>query len=280
MSSYRTRKLVDRLGRGLCSAALLAALLPLGLVLGYLLVKGVPGLNLAFFTELPKPVGEPNGGMANALVGSLLLVLLAAAGAVPVGVLGGVYLAEFGDRPFGRVVRFSADVLAGIPSIAVGVFVYASLVLTMKRFSMLAGAVALAILMLPTLMRTTEEILKMVPPSLREAGLALGLPRWRVTLGVLLRTGGSGVATGILLAVARALGETAPLLFTAFGSRFWSLQVDQPVASLPVQIYTYAVSPYAEWHRQAWAAALALVLFVLVLNVLARTILKPAEPGR
>lgn len=280
MSSLRTRRAVDRLGRGLCFAALLLALLPLGLVLAYLVAKGAGGLDLAFFTELPKPVGEARGGMANALVGSLLLVLGGGALAIPAGLLGGIYLVEFGGSRFGRVVRFSADVLAGAPSILVGVFIYSLVVLSMKRFSLLAGSLALAVLMLPTVLRTTEEILGMVPSSLREAGLALGLPRWRVTLGVLLRTGGAGVTTGILLAVARALGETAPLLFTAFGSRFWSLSLDQPIASLPVQIYTYAVSPYAEWHRQAWAAALVLVLSVLLLNILARAFLKPVDLGR
>jgi phosphate transport system permease protein len=218
--------------------------------------------------------------MANALAGSALLVALASAGAVPAGILGGVYLSEFGDRPLGRVLRFCADVSGGAPSITVGLFGYALLVLTLKRFSLLAGSFTLAVLMLPTLARTTEEILRMVPASLREAGLALGLPRWRVILGVLVPAGGSGILTGILLALGRAAGETAPLLFTAFGSRFWSLSLDQPVASLPVQIYTYALSPYDDWHRQAWAAALVLVLLVMGLNVLARACLGSRDPGR
>jgi len=208
--------------------------------------------------------------MANAVAGTLLLVGLACAVGIPVGVLAGVYLAEFGRGRFATAVRFSADVMSGVPSIAVGIFVYTLVVLSMRRFSALAGGIALGILMVPTIMRTAEELLRLVPDSLREAGLALGLPKWRVILRVVLRTGASGIATGIMLAVARVAGETAPLLFTAFNNRFWSASLDRPIGSLPVQIYTYAVSPYEEWHRQAWAAALVLVGMVLVLNLLAR----------
>jgi phosphate transport system permease protein len=256
------------------------AILPLVCVLGYLIYKGVSGLSWSFFTELPKPVGETGGGMANAFAGSAVLVGIACAFGIPVGVLGGVYLAEFGDNSFGRTARFCADVMSGIPSITVGIFVYTLMVLSMRRFSALAGGVALAILMLPTIMRTTEELLRLVPNALREAGLALGIPKWRVILGVVLRTGAPGVATGVMLAVARAAGETAPLLFTAFGSRYLSMKLDGPMGSLPVQIYTYAVSPYDEWHRQAWAAALALVLLVLIFNVLARTLTRQPGQGR
>jgi phosphate transport system permease protein len=270
VSSYRRRKLVDRLTRGACAAAAVVALVPLVSVIAYVAIQGVGGLNWSFFTELPKPVGEAGGGFGNAIFGTLLLVGLACGMGIPVGVLAGVYLAEFGQSRFGKAVRFCADVMSGVPSIAVGIFVYTLVVLSMRRFSALAGGIALGMLMLPTVMRTTEELVKLVPHSLREAGLALGVPKWRVILRVVLRTGATGIATGVMLAVARAAGETAPLLFTAFNNRFWSASLDKPIGSLPVQIYTYAVSPYEEWHRQAWAAALVLVALVLVLNVGAR----------
>lgn len=280
MHAYRWRRFKDLAARGLCAAMVVAAVLPLLGILGYLFVKGFGGLSWSFFTNLPKPVGEAGGGMANAILGSLLVLAIGGAIGIPVGVLGGVYLAEFGDRTFGKVVRFCADVSSGIPSITVGIFIYTLFVLSMKRFSALAGGAALAILMLPTIMRTTEELLRLVPSTLREAGLALGLPKWRMILGVVLRTGASGIATGVMLAVARAMGETAPLLFTAFGSRFLSLKLDQPVGTLPVQIYTYAVSPYEEWHQLAWAAALVLVLLVMGLNVLARAMTRQPGQGR
>ena len=205
--------------------------------------------------------------MGNAISGSLVLIGLASLIAVPVGVLAGIYLAEFGNNRFARLVRLSADAMTGVPSIVVGIFVYTLLVLSMRGFSALAGAVALAILMLPTVIRSTEELLILVPDSLREAALALGVPRWRTTLHVVLRAALPGIATGIMLAVARAAGETAPLLFTALNNRFWSARLDQPIASLPVQIFTYAVSPFPDWHRQAWAAALVLMLLVLLLNL-------------
>lgn len=277
MGTYHWRRVKDVAARSACVLMVLIAVLPLVAVLGYLFVKGAGALSWSFFTNLPKPVGEPGGGMANAILGSLLVLAIGGSIGIPVGVLGGVYLAEFGDRTFGKLVRFCADVSSGIPSITVGIFVYTLIVLTMKRFSALAGGVALAILMLPTIMRTTEELLRLVPTSLREAGLALGLPKWRMILGVVLRTGAPGIATGVMLAVARAMGETAPLLFTAFGSRFLSLRLDQPVGTMPVQIYTYAVSPYEAWHQLAWAAALVLVLIVLGLNVLARAMTR--HPG-
>lgn len=270
--SYRRRKAFDVFARGACVAATLLAILPLASVLTYVAAQGLGGLSWDFFTELPKPVGETGGGFGNALLGSLILVGLACAFGIPVGVLAGVYLAEFGDNRFGRTVRFCADVMSGVPSIAIGIFVYTLLVLSMRTFSALAGGVALGILMLPTVTRTTEELLKLVPDTLREAGLALGIPRWRVILAVVLRTGAPGIATGVMLAVARAAGETAPLLFTAFNNRFWSTNLEQPIGSLPVQIYTYAVSPYDDWHAQAWAAALVLVGMVLLLNIGARVL--------
>jgi phosphate transport system permease protein len=277
---YRRRKLVDTLARGACVAATVLAILPLLSVLLYVAARGISGLSFSFFTELPKPVGEAGGGFGNAMAGSLLLVGLACAVGIPVGVLSGVYLSEFGTGRFGKLIRFSADVMSGIPSIAVGIFVYTCLVLTMHGFSALAGGIALAILMLPTVTRTTEELLKLVPDSLREAGLALGIPKWRVILSVVVRTGAPGIATGVMLAVARAAGETAPLLFTAFGNRFWSASLGKPIASLPVQIFTYAVSPYDEWHAQAWAAALVLVGTVLALNVFARMLTRTPGTAR
>lgn len=267
---YRRRILFDRLARATCVFFTLLALLPLFSVLIYVTAKGVGGLSWDLFTELPKPVGEVGGGFGNAMVGTLILVGLACAVSIPIGVLSGLYLSELGATRLGKAVRFSADVMSGVPSIAVGIFVYSLVVLTMRQFSALAGGIALGILMLPTITRTTEELLKLVPDSLREAGLALGVPKWRVILQVVLRTGAPGIATGVMLAVARAAGETAPLLFTAFGNRFWSTSLDKPIASLPVQIFTYAVSPYDDWHRQAWAAALVLIAMVLVLNIAAR----------
>ncbi len=272
MNAYYRRKIVDIAARGACVAALFVAIVPLASLLLYVGAKGIGGLNWDFFTQLPKPVGELGGGFGNAMLGTLILIGIASAISLPLGVLAGVYLAEFGKKRFATTVRFCADVMSGVPSIAVGVFAYTLFVLTMRRFSALAGGFALSIIMLPTITRTTEELIKLVPDSLREAGLALGIPKWRVIIRVVLRTGAPGIATGIMLAVARAAGETAPLLFTALNNRFWSVSLAAPIASLPVQIYTYAVSPYEDWHRQAWAAALVLVAVVLVLNILARMI--------
>jgi phosphate transport system permease protein len=280
MDRDSARRLKDVLARGACVAFALLALVPLASVLLYIAVQGVGGLSWSFFTELPRPVGETGGGMANAVAGTFLLVGLACAVGIPVGVLSGIYLAEFGRGRLATTVRFSADVMSGVPSIVVGILVYTLIVLSMRRFSALAGGIALGILMVPTIMRATEELLRLVPDTLREAGLALGMPRWRVILRVVLRTGVSGIVTGIMLAVARVAGETAPLLFTAFNSRFWSASLDRPIASLPVQIYTYAVSPYAEWHRQAWAAALVLVGMVLLLNLLARVLARSRRVSR
>jgi phosphate transport system permease protein len=246
------------------------AVTPLVSVLVYVMTRGLGGIGWSFFTELPQPVGEIGGGMGNAVLGTLVLVALASAVSVPAGVLAGVYLAEYGDNRFGKTVRFAADVLSGVPSITVGVFVYTLIVLSMRRFSAVAGGLALAIIMLPTITRATEEMIRLVPGSLREAALALGVPHWRAIVRVVLPTAAPGIATGIMLAVARAAGETAPLLFTSFNNRFWSVKLDQPMGSLPVQIYAYAVSPYEDWHRQAWAAALVLVAMVLLLNISAR----------
>jgi phosphate transport system permease protein len=271
---FRVRQLTDRVLRAACVLAMVLALLPLVSVLLFVLVRGASGLSLTFLTSLPKPVGESGGGMAHAIVGSLEIVGLACLFAIPAGVLAGIHLSEFGDTRFGRFVRFSADVMGGVPSIAVGLFAYALVVAHARRFSAFAGAFALAILMLPTITRATEELLKLVPESLREAALGLGVPRWRASLRVMLRTAAPGIGTGIMLAVARAMGESAPLLFTSFNNRGWASGPNEPTASLPVNIYTYAVSPYADWHEQAWAAALVLVTLVLCLNVAARFLVK------
>ncbi|HTO91910.1 MAG TPA: phosphate ABC transporter permease PstA [Candidatus Sulfotelmatobacter sp.] len=244
------------------------AILPLILIVLHLVRHGAAGLTLNFFTRLPTPVGEPGGGMANAIVGTLELVGLGTLAAVPIGVAAGLYLAEFGDGPLGTVIRTTADVLAGVPSIVVGVAAYGLVVVPMGRFSALAGGCALAILMLPTIVRSTEEVVRLVPRSYREAALALGAPRWRMIQDVVLPAAAGGVITASLLALARAAGETAPLLFTALGSRFWSVAVDRPIASLPIYIYDYARSPYEDWNRQAWSAALVLLILVTVVSAL------------
>ena len=243
-------------------------------LLAYLVYQGGSSLSVDFFTHLPSPVGETGGGMANALVGSAKLLLVAAAVGVPIGFLGGVYLAEFGRGRLAFFVRYAADVLNGVPSIVIGVTVYGLVVLPMRHFSTLAGGLALGLIMIPVTLRTTEEFLRLVPQSLREASLALGAPRWATILRVVVPAALRGVVAGVLLSLARVAGETAPLLFTAFSNRYWSEGWLQPVASLPVMIFTYAVSPYDDWHRQAWAAALVLLALVLGSNVLARLILQ------
>ncbi len=273
-TAYTRKKLADRIVRTLCLLATLAALIPLGSVLSYVVFRGARGLNWAFFTSLPHPVGEPGGGMGNAILGTLQLVGLACVFGVPVGIAAGLFLSQFGNGRLGSAVRFSADVLAGVPSIVVGLFAYAVIVRPMHHFSALAGAAALSIIMLPTITRTTEELLRLVPSTLREGALALGVSQWRATLLVILRTALPGIATGLMLAVARVAGETAPLLFTALGSSFWTTRIDQPMASLPVQIFTYAVSPYDEWQQKAWTGALVLVALVLILNVSARLLVR------
>jgi len=270
----RFRQLVDRLVRGACLLATVLALVPLVSVLAFVLVRGAGGLSLTFLTGLPKPVGETGGGMAHAIVGSLQIVGLASLIGIPAGVLAGIHLAEFGGTRLGRFVRFSADVLSGVPSITVGLFVYALVVARAQRFTAYAGALALAILMLPTVTRATEELLRLVPEALREAALGLGVPKWRATLRVMLRTALPGIATGVMLAVARAMGESAPLLFTSFNNRGWARSPNEPTASLPVNIYTYATSPYADWHEQAWAAALVLVTLVLCMSIAARLLVR------
>ncbi len=264
------RKLVSVAMEAAVLLCTLIAVVALVSVLGYVTVNGIPAINLDFFTNLPKPVGETGGGMANAIVGTLMLLALASAIGLPVGILAGIFLAEFGDNALGTTVRFVTDIFTGIPTIAIGIFVYTLVVLPMRSFSALAGGIALGIIIIPTVTRTTEEMLRLVPHSLREAGLALGIPQWRTTLSIVLPSAAGGILTGIMLAIARAGGETAPLLFTAFGNRFWSIAPDKPVAAMTLQIFNYAISPYDDWHAQAWAGSLVLVAMILALSVAAR----------
>ena len=264
-----SRRAVSALMTTLTAACAFLGVAILVLILGYIAWRGVSSLSLQFLIDTPKPVGE-GGGIGNAILGTLVLLLLASVIGLPVGVAAGVYLSEFGRGWFAGAVRFVSDTLTGVPSIVTGVFVYTLIVLPTQRFSALAGGVALGLIMIPIVTRTTEEMLRLVPTSLREGALALGAPQWRVTTGVVLPAAASGIATGAMLAVARVSGETAPLLFTAFGSRFFSAYLDQPIASLTVQIFNYAVSPYDEWHAQAWAATLVLMTLILVINVSVR----------
>lgn len=257
------RRITDHVMTGMAVLTVVLVLVPLFAIFAYLVYRGVGSINWAFLTQTPKPVGETGGGMANAIVGSVFILALASVIGVPLGVGAGIYLAEYGRNRFGDSIRFTADVLNGVPSIVVGIVAYSIVVLYQKHFSALAGGVALAIMMIPTITRTTEEMLLLVPRALREAAYGLGIPRWRTTLSITLRTATSGVITGIMLAFARVAGETAPLLFTAFGNQFWNLRVNQPTAALPLQIFNYAISPYDEWHRQAWAGALVLIVLIV-----------------
>ena len=254
----------------LCALAVAVALVPLGSILWLVVKNGIAAISLDFLTKLPAPVGETGGGVGNAIAGTLYMVGLAALLGIPLGVGAGVFLAERGDGRLGRVVRFVAEVLAGVPSIVIGIVAYGLVVTRMHRFSAIAGAIALAILMIPTLARGTEEMVRLVPPSLREASLALGVPAWKTSLRVVLRTALGGIATAVLLALARAAGETAPLLFTALNNQYWNLRPDQPTASLTVQIYNYAISPYEDWHNKAWGAALCLLIVIGTLSLLAK----------
>lgn len=257
------RRLTDHLVTVLAILTVLIVLAPLIAIFGNLVYKGASSINWAFFTQTPKPVGEAGGGMANAIVGSLLILGIASIIGVPFGIGAGIYLAEFGRNRFGSAIRFTADVLNGVPSIVIGIVAYSIVVLYQKHFSALAGGVALAIMMVPTICRTTEEMLLLVPQALREAAYGLGVPRWRTTLSIVLRTATSGVITGVMLAFARIAGETAPLLFTTLGNQYWNLQPNQPTAALPLQIYVYANSPYDDWHRQAWAGSLVLIVLIV-----------------
>lgn len=255
---------------GLCMLSVGVALVPLLLIFYHTISLGVSALNVDFFTQLPKPVGESGGGLANAIVGTLILVGLGSIIGLPVGILAGIYLSEFGNNKFAAAVRFMTDVLNGVPSIVTGVVAYTIVVLPMKHFSAYAGGFALGILMIPIVTRTTEEMLKTVPNSYREAALALGIPQWKTTLRIVMPAALGGIVTGVMLAIARAAGETAPLLFTALNNRFWHTSLDQPIASLTVFIYNYGVSPFEDWIAQAWAGALILILLVLLLSIAVR----------
>jgi phosphate transport system permease protein len=271
------RRIVSKVVVALCGLAVVIALVPLVLVFFYVIKQGLTSLNWAFFTRMPKPVGEAGGGMANAILGTLFLIVIASLVAIPVGMIAGVYLSEYGKARFATLVRFTADVLNGVPSIVIGIFAYGLAVLPVHRFSALAGGLALGFMMIPIITRTTEELLNLVPATLREGALALGATRARAAFSVMVPAALPGILTGILLALARIAGETAPLLFTSFNNRYFSTRLDQPIASLTVQVFTYAISPYDDWHRQAWAGALVLVAFVFTFSVLARVVTRRLE---
>ena len=252
--------------------AALVVTVPLFLILGTVIYRGMDGLNWAFFTQIPKPVGEIGGGMANAIIGSVMLLGLASIIGIPLGIGAGVFLAEYGRNKWGNIVRFTADVLNGVPSIVIGLTAYAMVVVIQKHFSMLAGSVALGIMMIPTISRTTEEVLLLVPQSIREAALGLGIPKWRTILSVVLRTASAGIITSIMLAFARIAGETAPLIFTALGNQYWNTNLNQPTAALPLQIYSYAQMPYDQAHQQAWTGALVLISMIMLTVIIFRFI--------
>jgi len=270
VANHRWRKLKSAGASGISFVAAVLVIAPLGLVFFYLLKSGAQSVNWDFFTKLPTPVGVTGGGMANAIIGSFELLGLASAVGVPIGILGGVYLAEYGTVRGNWLLRFVADVLNGVPSIIWGVVVYGLVVLRLKSFSAYAGGLALGFMMIPLIMRTTEEVILLVPNGYREAALALGICRWKTIVFIVIKTASKGIVTGVLLALARVAGETAPLLFTAFGNRFWNRDLAEPIAALPLQIFTYAISPYDDWHRQAWAGALVLVVTIFFINILVR----------
>jgi len=261
------RKIVDKLVSSLALLSVAIAIIPLAGVIIFVTSKGLSAINLEFFISLPKPPDEIGGGIGNAIQGTLILIGLASMVGIPIGVLSGIYLAEYGDNRFGSLVRFMADVLSGVPSIIMGLFVYVAVVLTTHSFSALSGGIALGIMMIPVIARTTEESVRLVPNSIREASMALGVRRWKTILFVVLSTAKSGIITGIMLSIARIAGETAPLLFTAFGSDVWATGLNQPISALPLVIYKYAISPYSNWQAQAWGAAFILLIMVLVLNI-------------
>lgn len=268
------RRALDRVMTGVAILTVLLVLLPLVAIFAYLVYRGIGSINLAFLTQTPKPVGEPGGGMANAIVGSMVILGIASILGVPMGISAGIYLSEYGRNRFGDIVRFTSDVLNGVPSIVIGIVAYAIVVMRQKHFSALAGGVGLAFMMVPTIARTTEQMLLLVPQSIREAAYGLGISRWRTTLSITLRSAASGVITGVMLAFARVAGETAPLLFTTLGNQFWNLKIDQPTAALSLQIYTYALSPFDDWHRQAWAGALVLIVLIVTAVTAVRLVVR------
>jgi phosphate transport system permease protein len=264
------RQLTDYFFTGLSAGLSIVVVGALVAIFAYLVIKGAGSLNWAFLTQTPKPVGEAGGGMANALFGSIIIIAIASLMGLPIGIASGIYLAEYGRNRLGQLVRFTADVLNGVPSIVIGLVAYGLVVVPQRHFSAFAGGVALAIMMVPTITRSTEEMLLLVPQSVREAAFGLGIPQWRTTISITLPSASSGIITGVMLAFARIAGETAPLIFTAFGNQFWSFTATQPIAALPLQIYTYALSPFEEWHRQAWAGALMLVILIVGTTTLLR----------
>jgi phosphate transport system permease protein len=266
------RRLTNTLALGTITLFALIVTVPLFLILGTVVYRGLPGLNWSFLTQIPKPIGETGGGMANAIAGSLMILAVASAIGIPLGIGAGVFLAEYGRNKWGNIVRFTADVLNGVPSIVLGMTAWALVVVTQGHFSLLAGSVALGIMMIPTISRTTEEVLLLVPQPIREAAWGLGIPHWRTTLSVVIPTASAGIITSIMLAFARIAGETAPLMFTAFGNMFWNIKVDQPTAALPLQIYTYALMPYEQAHQQAWTGALVLITMIMVTVIVFRWI--------
>lgn len=279
VSLIRRRHVTSGVMISLTYLAAVLATLPLLLILFHLLKKGASSISLDFFTRMPQPVGEAGGGMANAIVGTLILIGTACAVGLPLGIGGGLFLLENRGTRFANAVRFLSDVLNGLPSIVLGIFAWEFLVRPIGHFSALAGGIALGAMMVPLVTRTTEEMLSVVPTSLREAALALGYPRWRTSLAIVLRTALAGIVTGALVAIARIAGETAPLLFTAFGNQFWSTKLTEPIAALPLQIFTYAISPYAEWHSLAWAGALVLIGMVLIISIIARAVTRARFGG-
>jgi phosphate transport system permease protein len=278
MNNHRWRKIKSALASAISFVSAVLVIAPLALIFFHLLRNGASSVNWAFFTELPKPVGVVGGGMANAIVGSFELLGFASLIGIPIGVLGGVYLAEYGTTRGNWALRFIADVLNGVPSITWGVVVYGLAVLPFKGFSAFAGALALGLMMIPLIMRTTEEVVLLVPNGYREAALALGIARWKTIVHIVMKTASKGIITGILLALARVAGETAPLLFTAFGNRFWNHDPTQPIAAVPLQIFSYAISPYEDWHRQAWAGALVLLTTIFLINVAVRVVTRDRTP--
>jgi phosphate transport system permease protein len=257
------RRIANQAATAFAVLAAVLVLVPLLAIFAYLVIKGIGSVNLAFLTQTPKPPGETGGGMANAIVGTGLILVVASVIGLPLGIGSGIYLAEYGRNRFGDLIRFTADVLNGVPSIVIGIAVYSLVVVRQKHFSAFSGGVALGIMMIPTIARATEEMLLMVPNVIREAAYGLGIPKWRTTLSISLRTASAGVITGCMLAFARVAGETAPLLFTAFGNQFWNLKLNQPTAALSLQVFTYAISPYDDWHKQAWAGALILIVLIV-----------------
>jgi phosphate transport system permease protein len=264
---WNKRKIIDKIMSFLTAACVIIAIIPLLSILYTVIINGLSALNLDFLTQLPKPVGEAGGGLANAIQGTFIVVGIACLIGLPIGILSGVYLSEYGENRFGRMVSFVADVLTGTPSIVAGMFGYTFIVLYFGSFSAVAGGVALSVLMIPIVARTTEESLRLVPGTIREASLALGIPRWKTICNIVLSTARSGIITGALLSIARISGETAALLFTSFGNMFWASGIDKPISTLPVQIYTYAITPFPDWHAKAWGGALILIILILILNI-------------